>query len=137
MVGNRKDRRLMQGRLSDAERARLLLQVRYVGSGHHKRYPADYGLTATHPRPQKTLCDLHRTVRLGEALRLLHEGIQQGWMSPFPPESFPKYIWSKDTHGVLYEAKTHPNTPGVYHGYPLYTDDPYHDYLHHALNTSR
>ena len=41
-----------------AEAYGLTGYVRYVGSGHHKRNPADYGLTRTSLRPTQSFCDL-------------------------------------------------------------------------------
>jgi hypothetical protein len=39
-------------------------------------------------------------------------------------QEFPKYIWSVDDQGEAYEAKTHPNDRGQYHGYRLEEHDP-------------
>ncbi|MFK0167073.1 hypothetical protein [Rhizobium sp. NPDC090279] len=92
--------------------------ARYVGSGHHKRYPLDYGFERTNPIPTKSLCDMLRPVRLDEAKELLEKGIRAGLISSYDGE-FPKYVWAVDESGVVYEAKADQNAPGEYHGYPL------------------
>jgi len=57
--GNDPKRRIMQpGMLAFEQNNKLTGYVRYVGSGHHKRNPADYGLTRTSLRPTQSLCDL-------------------------------------------------------------------------------
>jgi hypothetical protein len=112
--------------LTPAQREALAARVAYVGSGHHKRYPADYGLERTNPRPTKSLCDLNRVILLDEARALLAAGVTHGMVSKFSEGGFPKFIWSVGVDGV-YEAKTHPNTPGKYHGYPLEEDDAMRD----------
>lgn len=109
--------------LTDDEREALAQQVQYVGSGNHKRHPADYGLGRVDPRPEKSLCDLLRPIRKAEAQALLQAGVRKGMVSWPLVEGFPKYIWSVSEHGEAFEAKTHPNTPGQYHGYPLGDDD--------------
>ena len=38
-------------------------------------------------------------------------------------DDFPKYIWSVDEAGEVYEAKTDPNMLGHYHGYRLEEED--------------
>lgn len=109
--------------LSEDDREALVTKVSYLGSGNHKRYPADYGLGRVDPRPEKTLCDLVRPIRKAEALALLQAGVCKGMVSwPFV-DGFPKYVWSVSEQGEAFEAKTHPNTPGQYHGYPLGDDD--------------
>jgi len=39
------------------------------------------------------------------------------------PDGLPKYVWSVSDTGEVFEAKTHPNTAGIYHGYPLEEQD--------------
>lgn len=109
------------------DRTSLALRVQYVGSGHHKRSPADYGLERTNPRPTKSLCDLIRPVSVAEAMRLLETGILRGMVSAIGLDGFPKYVWSVSPDGAVFEAKTHPNTPGKYQGYPLELDDEMRD----------
>ena len=50
-------------------------------------------------------------------------------VSPLGNDGFPKYIWSVADDGEVYEAKTHPNTPGQYHGYPLEGEDDMRSYV--------
>lgn len=74
--GNNPKRRIIPLTQLDADaREQLAARVRYVGSGHHKRSPADYGMDRTSPRPTKSLCDAAKLVTLDEARRLLREGI--------------------------------------------------------------
>lgn len=96
----------------------------YVGSGHHKRFPGDYGFSPpVSPRPSKSLCDGLRTILKPEAEALLKSGAEKGMVSSHMFEKFPKYIWSMDDAGEVYEAKTDPNTLGRYHGYRLEEED--------------
>ncbi len=115
--------------LSEAQRAKLAKTVEYVGSGHHKRSPADYGLDRTNPRPTKSLCDLLRVVALNEAKAMLRKGILCGMFSNFRFGAHPKYVWCVDTDGEVYEAKTDAVTPGAYHGYRLEEDDDMREYV--------
>jgi hypothetical protein len=101
----------------------LLKRVRYVGSGHHKRCPADYGLERTNPRPTSSLCDVSRTITLSEATSLLRKCIKRKMVSRLLQDGLPKYVWSVSDAGEVFEAKTHPNTAGIYHGYPLEEQD--------------
>lgn len=101
----------------------LAQRVRYVGSGHHKRYPADYGFERTNPIPSKSLCDAIMPVSLVQAQAWLFAGILHGMISSPAPDGFPKYVWFVTDDGQVFEAKTHPSTPGLYHGYPLEEED--------------
>lgn len=122
--GNNPKRRIAPlADLDASAREQLAARVKYVGSGHHKRNPATYGMERTNPRPTKSLCDETKLVTLDEARRLICEGILRGMVSPHRDESFPKYVWSVGADGEVYEAKSHPNTPGQYHGYPLNNED--------------
>ncbi|BCM17809.1 hypothetical protein [Mesorhizobium sp. J8] len=100
----------------------------YVGSGHHKRYPLDYGFERTNPIPTKSLCDMLRPIVLAEAEQLMERGIRAGMVSNYG-EGFPKYIWMVDDAGIVYEAKCDRNAPGRYHGYPLDHDKDVRDYI--------
>jgi hypothetical protein len=127
-AGNNPKRRVApQDHLSDEAKVELARRARYIGSGHHKRNPADYGLERTNPRPTKSLCDLLRVVPLAEAEELLQQGINIGMVSELAFEGFPKFIWSVDMEGEVYEAKTDPMTVGVYHGYRLEEEDDMRD----------
>lgn len=128
--GSNPNRRIVPAASFDAQaRIRLAARVQYAGSGHHKRNPADYDLERTNPRPTKSLCDAIRPVLLTEAQQLLQEGILKGMVSALGDDGFPKYIWSVSGSGEVYEAKTHPNTPGKYHGYPLEGEDDMRSYV--------
>jgi hypothetical protein len=95
--------------------------VTYVGSALHKRHPADYGFQPpVNPRPWKSLCDAKRVILKAEAEALLRQGVVLGLFSDFPDDGAPKYIWSVDAEGEVYEAKIDSNG---YHGYRLEKDD--------------
>lgn len=114
---------------SHALREVLPGRVRYVGSGHHKRNPADYGLDSTHPRPTKSLRDFERVIRLDEARAMLLDGIALGLFSLPDDNGFPKYIWSV-RDGVVYESKTDRHGSGEYHGYPIFNEEAVSAYVH-------
>ncbi|MCW5286740.1 hypothetical protein [Verminephrobacter eiseniae] len=119
-----KDRRAVApDTVSPADLRALSKKVTYVGHGNHKRFPANYGLTSTSPRPTKSLCDMTRTILLEEALALLKCGVLKGIISQPRADGFPKYIWSVSAAGEVFEAKSHPNDNGRYHGYPLENED--------------
>lgn len=88
----------------------LCSRVRYVGSGHHKRYPADYGFERTNPVPTKSLCDAVAPVSLAQAQSYLIEGIRRGMISTPAQDGYPKYVWCV-------------TDDGHYHGYPLELED--------------
>jgi hypothetical protein len=99
----------------------LAMAAKYVGSAIHKRHPADYGFhPPVNPRPWKSLCDGQRVIPKAEASELLRQGALRGLFSDFPNGGRPKYIWSVDAHGEVYEAKI--GSDG-YHGYRLESDD--------------
>ncbi len=128
--GNNPKRRIASvDRATDEVKQRLEKAARYVGSGHHKRNPADYGLPRTNPRPTKSLCDLERAVLLDEAKSLVVDGIRWGLFSEIREDGFPKFIWSVSEHGEVFEAKTDANGTGEYHGYPLEDEDAMHVYV--------
>jgi hypothetical protein len=47
-------------------------------------------------------------------------------------DGLPKYVWSVSDAGEVFEAKTHPDIAGIYHGYPLEEQDDMHA---HVLKT--
>lgn len=127
--GNNPKRRVEEPRGLTQERIDFLTQAAtYVGSGHHKRYPLDYGFERTNPVPTKSLCDMSGPVYLNEARELFYKGIRARMISSHG-EPFPKYIWSVDTNGIVYEAKSDPSTPGLYHGYPIESERPVREYI--------
>jgi hypothetical protein len=122
--GNNPKRRIAPiTRLNELERSELAKSIRYEGSGHHKRSPADYGLERTSPRPHKSLCDGFRTITLKEAKTLIEQGTICGMFSDFFIGNHPKFIWSVGPDGEAYEARTDDMTLGTYHGYPLEEGD--------------
>lgn len=128
--GNNPKRRIVPDcHVEDTTRLQLEKMMRYVGSGHHKRHPADYGLQRTNPRPTKSLCDLARVIPLEEAKSLMLAGIRRGLISEIRNDGFPKYIWSVSEHGEVFEAKTDTHGTGEYHGYPLEEEDAMHKYI--------
>lgn len=106
----------------------LLAKAVYVGSGHHKRYPLDYGFERTNPVPSKSLCDMYKPVILSEAKALFEAGIKKGMVSDLSA-GLPKYVWSVNSDGIVFEAKTDPIARGKYHGYPLENDLFVRDYI--------
>lgn len=126
---NPKRRVVDQALVTEDQVGVLLKNARYVGSGHHKRSPGDYGLERTNPRPTKSLCDLSRSMTLEEARSLLQAGIRKKMISVPLENGFPKYIWSVSGSGEAFEAKTHQNSPGMYHGYPLEVEDDMREYV--------
>lgn len=128
--GNNPKRRIApDGRLSDSEKVQLKNSVSYVGSGHHKHRPAEYGFARLSPRPTKSLCDIARVVSLAEARQLLETGIKRGMFSEPREDGLPKFIWSVSPHGEVFEAKTDTNGSGEYHGYPLEHEDVMIEYV--------
>jgi hypothetical protein len=115
--------------LSAAALVQLAARAVYVGSGHHKRYPADYGFDRVNPVPTKSICDLVAPVLLPQAKGWLRDGIMKGMISVPVAGDYPKYIWCVADDGRVFEAKTDPHTPGRYHGYPLEGEDDMKDYV--------
>ena len=110
--------------MDKAAKMALLARTSYVGSGHHKLRPGDYGfLPSPNPSPSKSPCDELRSVLLSEASDLFREGVLRGMVSEFPDGSIPKYVWAVDHDGEVYEAKTRPEHETVYHGYRVGDDE--------------
>ncbi|WP_200237703.1 hypothetical protein [Thiohalocapsa halophila] len=68
---------------------------------------------------------------LKEAQRLFMEGVRRGMVSAFQIDDRPKYVWSVDEDGEVYEAKW--DRDG-YHGYRLDPSNEQHqrEYVLHA-----
>ena len=127
-TGDNPTRRIIDVGLLTAEQTEALLaRVQFVGSGHHKRNPLDYGFERTNPRPTKSLCDAQGSIMLADAHALLMSGIAKSMISHPLANGIPKYIWAVSEAGTAFEAKTHPNTPYQYHGYPLEAEDDMRD----------
>jgi hypothetical protein len=132
--GNRPDRRIApRDGISSEVRAALKARLRYVGSANHKLRPGDYGFVPTHnPRPSKSPCDELRSVLIAEATALFEQGIDLGMVSSFEDGCVPKYVWSVDASGEVYEAKAKPGQEEQYHGYRLGDDE--RTMRHYVLN---
>lgn len=114
---NPKRRIAPTGSLDEQEVERLVAESRYVGSALHKQLPGNYGFhPPVNPRPHKSLCDDIRSIQLEEARRLFESGIRRGMVSTCRQGDLPKYVWSVDDQGEVYEAKI--GNDG-YHGYRL------------------
>lgn len=109
---------------SPAARDDLALRVSYGGNPEHKRNPADYGLgPPPNPRPSKTLCDADGPLGKAEATDLLKAGVRKGMISQQTRGEWPQNVWSVSKNGVPYEAQLENRVQGIYHGYPMATDD--------------
>lgn len=122
--GNNPKRRMAPSSyFSPQELQRIADTVRYRGSAHHKRVPADYGFDGPlSPRPHKSLCDGSRVIRWDEARSLLIDGLRLGMVSLYCINGIPKYVWSVDEEREPYEAKLGSDGRS-YHGYRLGLDD--------------
>lgn len=114
--------------LTVEQRDILIKSAKYVGSGHHKRYPSNYGYQRTNPIPTKSLCDSKRIITKEEAHELMLKGIERGMVSEIRENGFPKYIWSVSEHGEVFESKTDSKT-GEYHGYPIEDEDTFFKHI--------
>lgn len=123
--GNRPDRRIAPAdAVPEPVRAALKKRLCYVGSAIHKLRPGNYGFVPpNNPRPSKSPCDELRPVLLEEAAALFERGIEFGMMSAFPAGGRPKYVWSVDEGGEVYEAKTKADREDAYHGYRVGDDE--------------
>lgn len=125
--GNRPDRRILgHTASSETDRDAIAKRVSYLGSGHHKRRPGDYGFEPpVNPRPSKDVCDAKgkRQVLLAEAQALFASGLSKGMFSKPGTNGLPKYVWAVDGNGDVYESKTRPEHETEYHGYRLGDDE--------------
>lgn len=120
--GNNPKRRIESVQCVDKDRIAWLREsVRYVGSPHHKKSPADFGFTPpTSPRPTKSLCDGAGPVLKAQAQALFRKGIDRAMISTYRIGDYPKFIWAVDEEreSRVYEAKLNRGT-NEYHGYEL------------------
>jgi hypothetical protein len=128
LQGNNPKRRIAPSdELGFAAREGLAARLVYIGSGHHKRRPADFGFQPpVSPRPWKSVCDGHRIITKEEACQLFRAGIMNGMISNLPDDGIPKYVWSVDVNGEVYEAKI---GGSGYHGYRLEEEDDFRAYV--------
>ena len=118
---NPKRRLASPDRLGLLGRQALAIGMTYTGSALHKRHPGDYGFhPPVNPRSWKSLCEGQRVILKAEAAELLRQGVICGMFSDFPDDGTPKYVWSVDSDGEVYEAKI--DSQG-YHGYRLEEED--------------
>ncbi|NES21522.1 MAG: hypothetical protein F6K41_21970 [Symploca sp. SIO3E6] len=104
----------------------LSLKAKYGGNPEHKRNPGDFNLDPpSRPRPGKSLCDSVKVFTRKEALILLRKGIKNGLVSERFIGEWPKNVWSVMDDGTPLEAQYESGNQGVYHGYPLPTEDPF------------
>ncbi len=111
--------------ISKDDIAWLRKHVRYTGSAHHKKRPADFGFNPpTSPRPTKSLCDGSGSISKDRAQTLFRKAIDRAMISTYRIEDCPKYIWAVDEDGDnrVYEAKLSKNSK-CYHGYELGNDE--------------
>jgi hypothetical protein len=64
-----------------------------------------------------------RTILIAEATALFQRGIDLGMVSSFLDGGTPKYVWSVDKSGEVYEAKAKSDQEERYHGYRLGDDE--------------
>lgn len=101
-----------------------MAEDRYVGSGHHKRHPEDYGFQPpVSPRATKSLCDYSQRVPLGKALALFAAGLERAMVSVSCIGTLPKYVWAVSPENSVCEAKLGGKNRTEYHGYKLYGQD--------------
>ena len=101
-------------------------EARYGGNPEHKKNPGDFGLTPpSHPRPDKTLCDLAGIFSRESAIELLKEGIRQGLVSDQLRNGYPQNVWAVTVDGIALEAQLENPAIGSYHGYPMPENDPF------------
>lgn len=107
---------------------RLAETVRYGGNPEHKRNPGDFNLSPpSQPRQGKSLCDEVGIFSCKEALRLLKEGIRRGLVSIQERDGWPQNVWAVANNGRPLEAMLENPSQGVYHGYPMQSDEPFAD----------
>lgn len=131
MVPKRKHnpKRRIAGLKTASEIEALAKRVRYVGSGHHKRFASDFNLAPPlQPRRDAELCDLieeFRKLKKQDAQALLESGVRLGMVSEQTRGHFPQNIWSVTTSGRPVEAELDNQELGTYHGYPMGENDPF------------
>jgi len=124
---NPKRRIASTDRLDAGGRAALAERTTYVGSALHKSKPGNYGFQPpVNPRAWKSICDGLRVILAEEARDLFRRGIVTGMFSDFEDGELPKYVWSVDDDGEVYEAKISPGS-NSYKGYRLEEEDAMRD----------
>lgn len=70
------------------------------------------------------MCDSVGVFDWHVALRLLREGIKRGLVSVQVEGGFPQTVWSVTDSGFPVEGQLENQAQGIYHGYPMPTNDP-------------
>ena len=105
--------------------AALAAEAVYGGNPEHKRNPGDFRLSPPSlPRPGKTLCDGAQVFARAQAETLLREGLRRGLVSVQERNGWPQNVWAVAENDVPVEAMLENQERGVYHGYPMLSDDP-------------
>ena len=114
-----------QARARADELGNLANHVLYGGNPEHKKNPGDFGLTPpSNPRQGKSLCDVAKIFRRGDAEKLLQTGLRIGLVSDRMDGKWPKNVWSVTDQGHAMEAQLENPELGSYHGYPMPETDP-------------
>lgn len=117
-----------QDAMTEEQRADLVRRSGYGGNPEHKRNPEDYDLTPpASPRPGKTLCDAAGRILKADAERLLANGIAKGMVSTRQLNGWPQNVWVVTDTGAAFESQLENQDQGVYHGYPMPTDDDFRE----------
>jgi hypothetical protein len=134
-TGYNPKRRLAEANALSLEKlTKLAEEAGYGGNPEHKSKPADFCLVpATNPRPGKTLCDKVRDFTKAEALGLVRAGFKRGMVSVQFRGAWPQNVWSV-LEDEVFEAQLENFEFGVYHGYPMPSDD---DFRHLILREWR
>ena len=110
---------------SESELSILAGRVRYGGNPEHKVNPGNFGLTPpAAPRADKSMCDSVGVFDSRTALGLLREGIKRGLVSAQVRGEFPQNVWAVTDRGVPVEGQLENRDQGIYHGYPMPSNDP-------------
>lgn len=121
---------LQEGALRCEELIRLASRAMYGGNPEHKRNPGDFGLTPpSSPRQHKTLCDEVGIFKRKEAQQLLQRGLRRGMVSKQQRGGWPQNIWVLVNNDTALEAQLENSIMGVYHGYPLASNDPFREVI--------
>lgn len=114
--------------MTEEERVGLAQRSQYGGNPEHKYNPEDYELTPpARPRPGKTLCDAAGPIVKADAERLLQNGIAKGMVSTRQLNGWPQNVWVVTDTGTAFEAQLENRDQGIYHGYPMPTDDDFRE----------
>jgi len=114
-----------QAKARAGELGQLAERVGYGGNPEHKKNPGDFNLTPpADPRQGKSLCDVAKIFKRGEAVKLLQAGLRKGLVSDRMNGEWPKNVWSVTQDGYALEAQLENPELGTYHGYPMPATDP-------------